>query len=511
MAMTRKLTVGLLCAAATVLVATGSHASRATDEYYQSDAADYARAAKVGFWGLYAETHTSSLRQLYSLYKTNPRFKAHPFDYLYEAADAASLRHYHGPGSMYLLAVTAQLGMQEQQQRLLLGLIGAMSCGLVVWLLWRLGAGPALALGAGLLGAFDLRNVFTDLEPNPVHTVYIFVSLLLFAVAVEWMQRGRPRWLLYAGAMLLAMATVTFELVPALWLSIACAVAVAVWKRVAFKEWVGTAVRFAVAYLVAIAVCWPGGFLKGSLPFCFVGNLTILGRQHSTEPTSLAAVFKDLLGPYPLYVVLLAVVALAALFVLSSYLRKGQRPEPIHVAIAVNGVVTVLFGIASHFKNVQYFTEAMFPALLLSGLIVHLAAERVGGALRIATAVVLFAAVGLLIVKEGGTPFRPGHYRELVSDIRRTAQPGDGTLLVNDINALNALRLYLPGYKFEITASPAELAPRHAEVEPSIRRVLIYSSAMDAATLQQAKQRFPLQAVYDMSGRQFWLGTRKSD
>jgi hypothetical protein len=508
--MHRKTIVGAVAVAAVFLTAMAPRIARSTDEYFQSDVADYMRAAKVGFWGLYADFHTATLASWYSWSKSNPQFKAHPFDYLYEINDVASLRHYHGPGSMYFLAITGSLGLGEEQQRILLGLIGSLSYALLAWLLWRLGAGLPLAIGAGILAALDLRNIATDLEPNPPHTIYIFLTMIFFVLALEWVLRGRPNWLLYAGAGVLAMATVTFELVVAIWISLIVGLFVAVWRqKIPLRDWAHPALRFLAAYLVTLILLWPGGFASGSFVLCFVGNLTIFRRLHLSASVPLMSVFENVFHGYQLYVLLLAFVAVAAIAVLGGFVKNKERPEPLPVVFACYAVLAAMFGVSSHFWNVQYLTQTMVPVFLVSGLLVHLASARLGNWFRIAVAAVLFAAVGLNVIRLRNTSFQPSEYRQVVADLRKTARSDDGIVLVNDINALMALRLYLPDYRFEMCAAPSQLTPRHPAAESSIRRALLNEGLMDAATTQEAKTLFPMQSAYRMNGKVAWLGNRK--
>jgi hypothetical protein len=99
------------------LAALGPRIARSTDEYFQSDAADYMRAATVGFWGLYTDSHTAAAWSLVSLWRKDSEFRARPFDYLYRHNDNAALRHFHGPGSMYFLAVTRSMLVMSPDPR----------------------------------------------------------------------------------------------------------------------------------------------------------------------------------------------------------------------------------------------------------------------------------------------------------------------------------------------------------------------------------------------------------
>jgi len=205
----------------------------------------------------------------------DPVFRQHPFDALDRMGDNLGYRHLHGPGSICLLAAAYDLELSERQQRMLWGILGAITCTLLATILYLLGAGTMIATGAGLLAAVDYRNIWTDVGPSPPHTLYLMLTMLLFTLGVVYWRSRRP-WVLYAGAIVLALATMTFELAPAVVLSLAAGIAWEAWSKKALRAAIAPALRFVVLYLVTLMVLWPGGFLRGTVLVCIFGNFGVL-------------------------------------------------------------------------------------------------------------------------------------------------------------------------------------------------------------------------------------------
>ena len=84
-------------------------------------------------------------------------------------------------------------------------LVGAVTCGLLAWLLLRKGATPLVAMAVGALAIFAARPLFND-RPQAA-TMPFFVAMLCL---IEQSEQGKQRWLLI-GAPLLMVAWVNIH------------------------------------------------------------------------------------------------------------------------------------------------------------------------------------------------------------------------------------------------------------------------------------------------------------
>jgi len=480
-----------------------------SDDYFTSDAADYARAGQVGVAGLLTESHSVSIGELVRKWK-DPLFRRHPADALYRSDENLSLRHFHGAGSFYVLALSQDLQLSERQQRVVWGIIGALTCTLLAAALCLMGVGTLPAIAAGLLAAVDQRNILTDVAPSPPHTMYLMLLMLLATLAALLGRSSRRRWPLYGLAVVFAFATLTFELAPAALLALAAGVAWEVWNGKAVREMLRPALRFAGVYLASLVVFSPGGFLHGTLILCLFGNFATLLRW--SAPHGYPPVFPVLgtfFGPYAVSAALLVLFLAALLSIGRGWRERERRPGSLFVAIGFYAGIALLFGLSVHFKNLPYCPEAFFPALLFMIFTIHLAfAGRVRW-MPSAVAAVLFAGACFNLYRTLETPRQQDPGRQIVQDVQGAAQPGDGIVLVNDINVYDAMRLYLPRYQFEMTSSPSSLDLRHLEEEPRVRLGLFNAALLDGPTLERAKLLYPPKFVYRANNAEVWLGERK--
>jgi hypothetical protein len=488
------------------LVAAGLRFAWSTDEYFTSDIADYARAAQVGAGNLFTESRSVTLVELYGKWK-DPTFRKHPTDALYRVGDNLALRHFHGPASFYLLALSEDAGLSERQQRLVWGVIGALTCALLAACLCLMGVGTAAAAGAGLLAAVDYRNIRTDVDPSPPHTLFLMLAMLLFTLAALLRQSNR-RWPLYGGAAVLAAATLTFELAPVLVLALAAGMVTEAWNGMTIRQMARPALRFGLVYLGSLAILWPGGLLRGTLPLCLLGNFGILLRWHM--PTASPSVFPTLMtlfGPVWATAALLALFLAGLFSVVRRVSRKEEQPDSLVVAAGCYAGLALLFGLASHFKNLPYGPEVFFPALLFMVLTMHAAFGGRGG-WAAAAAAVLFAGACAGLVHTWNAPRPRDPADRIVSDVKRVAPSGSGVVLVNDLNVYDSLCLYLPGYHFELTSSAASLDLRHEEEAPHVRLGVFNAALLDGPTRERARLLFPPRFVYRTDGVDLWVGER---
>ena len=87
-----------------------------TNSLSLSDAADYLRAARFGFWSQYADSSSVGLTGFLALYQSRPNLRAHLWHYLYRQNDVAALRHFHVPARLLPSLYDSSCGQSRAQR-----------------------------------------------------------------------------------------------------------------------------------------------------------------------------------------------------------------------------------------------------------------------------------------------------------------------------------------------------------------------------------------------------------
>jgi len=143
-------------------------------------------------------------------------------------------------------------------------------------------------------------------------------------------------------------------------------------------------------------------------------------------------------------------------------------------------------------------------------LAIHMAfAGRVGWLPGATAALLLIGACGSLC-QTLTTPHELDPTRQIVRDVRTMLPPGDAAIVTNDQNIFNALRLYLPGYHLERTASPASIELKRPEEESRVKLGLVNTGLLDGPTRERAKLLYPPRFIYRANNADIWLGERQT-
>jgi hypothetical protein len=473
-----------------------------SNEYFWSDTASYVRASEVGIGALYFQSHSLSVLGLIRDWR-DPDFRRHPFDVLDRQGDNLSATHLHGPGAIYALALFKDLSLSEWQQRILWSIIGALGCALLSAVLLVMGVGIVPALGAGMLAALEPANISINVDPNPVHSLYLaLVMAALLLIAYYW--RSGRSWALYGCAVVVAAATLTFELAPALLVSVVAGLVWATWNRQGLR----LAMRFAGVYVVSVFLLSPGAILRGTILISVFGQFGVLLRQH-IQPKSWALTDAGIfIGPHGEYAVLVAFGLVSTWLLVRRISKQPAYGDGLLVTYGLYAGCAILFGFAAHFRYAAYTAEAFSPMLLFVVLATHETSVGRQRWLISVLSVVLILAAADRLMSSFHEPPKPVPARQMVADIKGLAPECGTTVLVNDVSSFDGFRLYLPCHHFELTTGPANDQPRNSQDELDVRLVLFDATALEPESREHAQRLYPPRFVYHVDKEEWWLGEK---
>ncbi|HEX6210505.1 MAG TPA: hypothetical protein VF136_06995 [Methylomirabilota bacterium] len=262
----------------------GNDAILATDE------ADYVRAFSYGAAANYLGTRERSgfafVADVWTEYRRTGW--ARPFQRDWDAGDAAGLRHYHPPFSMYPLGILAAAGERDERTlRLVPGVTGVLATLAAAWLAGVLLLGVRAdvrwlgALAAGMLAATSEYLVLSSATLS-FHAAFSLLSTLTLGALVAAVQTGRRTWWLGACA-LLGLTTLT---VP-YWALLLPGVLFVWWwgLPVEYSRLRAAATGLAAAAL-AMFVAWPPALLQLGLvkPVLMYAGIIVRPLGSRSEP-----------------------------------------------------------------------------------------------------------------------------------------------------------------------------------------------------------------------------------
>jgi hypothetical protein len=246
------------------------------DRMLGTDEADYVRALSLGlasnYFGLSERSGYTFVRQVFDEYRATGW--ARPFQRDWEAGDAAGLRHYHPPLSLYPLGfVNGPQTAGERALRTVPVVTSVLAVLATVWLAFVLLHGVSrsvqllLSATAGTLVALSPYHIGASMEIGAHAAFSLLSTLVLVALSLAVRQREPRWWIAGCAAMGLAMLTVPYWalLVPPVLL---------VWWAVVRGEPRSrrTLGLGALAALVALLIGWPpfvveAAFVKPALMY----------------------------------------------------------------------------------------------------------------------------------------------------------------------------------------------------------------------------------------------------
>jgi hypothetical protein len=432
------------------------------DSLFQSDAADYLRAAEGGFVASYFDTRSVGLWGTIALVKAHPEVRPHIWDFLDRENDAAAARHFHVAPGFYGAVLARSMNAGNRTQRLIMAGTGAAAIG-ILWagllmasVPWWAAAGAAIL--AVLTPAINLTS--TDISPHAP-----FMASLLacgFALARYLESRARLWGVLTGISLALCVATCELSLVVLVAFSLVLGWAVVRHGARAAAQLVATPL---LVFFASLAILWPAGVLKGSYALSYgVFVFQALFRSHAYfgHAGPVEGILRGMQGSY-LVLAVAVIVALAAGILVSS-----RRATPY---LPVMALLTLGFfgqGVLNRFQNATYAAHfavllwALFAITVKECLLDSVGMRRRATVSALALALVLTGAAATRWPAAVRRDHEMG--RRMVNrageaiEVARHSIPRGQTVLTNALPEM--WRLYLPGPRVEESASPSTLEPK---------------------------------------------------
>jgi hypothetical protein len=432
-----------------------------TDTLFISDAADYIRADRVGFWTQYTGADSIPVANFLSKYRSDAAFRLHPWGLLYQQNDGAALRHFHVPAGFYLSALAEQAGWSQKAQREIAAILSALTIVMIFLMLCHAGVPLLLAFGSGLFLCVCtvLKLAGTMLSPHALFSLSAVVCMFAFCT---WLETRKRAWLA-VFSIACGVSIATLELSPLL--VAAVVVTFAIWWFVSRGQARDMPVKPALAALAAsagvAAILWPGGILRGGYllsygVFVFQGLFRSgIYFQQRGLASSVYRLGQDWVTGASL-VLLLGFVVWAA---------WRNRKRALLIGFAVLSVLFFAQGTANGFRSATYASHAVFAIVTASALAIHILWARATKidrwAARAALGLILVltaeAASGVLQVSPESVAHDPERTAAAIRKLSRQFPPAT-TFVVSDDP--QAFLTYAPQFRFfgaaSVTASTPE-------------------------------------------------------
>jgi len=454
-----------------------------TDEVQRSDSADYLRAVRGGVLGTYLDTNSVAFPRFVSLIRNRSLTEGHPWEYLSRQSDATALRHFHVPLGYYGSAIVASYGASDRVHRLLPAIAGVLTCGLVVFIMRRMGAGIFLSVVAALAIAVNGRFVATAAALSP-HPWYILAALLFLDRYAAFLQRG-GRKRLVAAAAALAAAFACMELAPALVLAAVPATFVAhpEWLRAMFqpRRWWRDATAAGAVFLAVLFVAWPGGILRGGYLVSYASFVAqaLFKRGEMFPPWTAAGTYERLFDSSAL----LVAVCCAGLVLLAVLIARRRAPGSASL-FGLYAAAAFVLNAGNGFMNSTYAAEAIVFLLLAAAIALHCWTASVEPTYRRAAVLASCLLIAVCAAHEFlQAPVRtsPADALELAVKGLPSLVPGGTTLLVN--RNPQTFAAYLPEYRIEPTLTESSTQPNSPRLAGTPEYLVLDLGPLGARTL----------------------------
>jgi len=483
------LAVAFLSAVYTLFVA-----PQCTDALLRSDAADYLKASRAGFWANYADTGAMDPVSLVRRRSSDREFREHPWAKMLRESDLAAFRHFHTAASLYPHAIAAAVNSGNRIHRLIPSIYAMILGCLVIAFFRQIGGGVWLGIFIAvlLLSRNAVAATATAFSPHALFLVLEFAFLGALGLAVD---RRDKQWLLGAiGILAAAVASMelSFMLVAA-----ACLALLVSWRSAGTLMGILWQIRLkALAVFTGVLfLLWPGGFWNGGYAVSYgtFGFQILIRAREYFDPVDAAVIASRASGGNPMEIAIY-VTALAAgvyLFVISG--KKSFAG----ILVLMYCFLTLVQGYNNAFSNPTYVSHWSLAVWFLIGLCLHGISARLTrpGLLRAGKAAMLLGAVALVTVSLRTTnemveraASRDARGHRLVRLVESRLAPGS-VLIVNRHRP--SLSTYVPGIRVWHSRGKDTLAAQFPEDEAGAY-YLADIGAMDSETSQELASRWEL-------------------
>ena len=451
---------------AVVALASFAYFSRyCSDALFSDDAADYVRAAKIGFFASYFETRSVGLWGSIRIMKQYPQARLHLWDFLEQQDDPAPSRHWHVAPGFYGDAIASQLGAASRTHRLIMAAAGAITVGTIFVGLRFASVDFLLAFATAALATLSPAVVSTSSTVSP-HAPFLAALIASgFAFAQYLDKGGRARGI--ATGVTLGAAIATCEL------SITICVAfglILVWRarRSGIRSTINLLPTPVVALLITLLLLWPGGVLRGGYVLSYgMWCLSVLLRRSKNWGSWGEASTRDILmsGAQGSPVVLLLFVVIA----IGVFLVHLSRKSNLHIQV-FSWLVLGFFiqGILNRFHNPTYASHFVVLTWVLLALLCQQWVMLATGKARFPVFVAVCSMYLLLAIPTSGWPAASA--RAIEDEQRHSARAQKVIALANKMIPRGATilgnydheiwHLYLPQNVIQHSTSASNLQPR---------------------------------------------------